>query len=97
MADDIRVTAFLHAKPGQEAAVMQAALACIAPTRAELGNETYVLHQDMEEPALFVFVEHWKSKQALDEHMQTLHFKQLGDACDGKLVEPMVVHILKPL
>ena len=97
MADDIRVTAFLRAKPGQEAAVMQAAAACVAPTRAEPGNEMYVLHQDMEEPALFVFIEHWGSKQALDEHMQSQHFRRMGDACDGKLVEPMAVHVLKPL
>ena len=97
MADDIRVTAFLHAKPGQEAAVMQAAVACVAPTRAEPGNEMYVLHQDLEEPALFVFVEHWACRQALDEHMRTLHFKQMVDACNGKLVKPMVVHVLKPL
>ena len=97
MADDLRVTAFLHAKPGQEEAVKQAALACVPPTRAEPGNEMYVLHQDMAEPALFVFVEHWKSRQALDEHMQTPHFKRLGDACDGKLVEPMVIHVLRPL
>lgn len=97
MADDVRVTAFLHAKPGEEAAVMQAAAACVAPTRAEHGNEMYSLHQDMKDPALFVFVEHWKSRQALNEHMQTPHFKRLGDACDGRLVEPMVVHVLKPL
>ena len=94
MADDVRVAAFIHANPGQEDAVRDAALACVAPTRAEAGNSMYVLHRDTKDAALFVFVEHWVSQQALDQHMQTPHFKALAQALDGKLAEPMIVHVL---
>lgn len=97
MAEDIRVAAFLHAKGGEEAAVQQAALACVAPTRAEADNESYVLHRDAQDPSLFVFVEHWKNKAALDRHMQTPHFKALTQALEGKLAQPMIVHVLQPV
>ena len=94
---DVRVTAFLHAKSGEEQAVQQAAEACVAPTRAEPGNTMYVLHRDKMDPSLFVFVEHWQSQQALDDHMQTPHFKQLKQTLDDILAMPMIVHILSPL
>ena len=97
MAEDIRVAAFLLAKPGQEAEVQRAAVACVSPTRAESGNQAYVLNRDTKDPSLFVFIEHWKSQQALDEHMNTPHFKTLAQAVEGKLAKPMAVHVLSPV
>lgn len=97
MAEDVRVAAFLHAKPGHEDAVRDACLACVAPTRGEAGNDMYVLHRDAQDASLFVFIEHWKSKQALDQHMQTPHFKTLAAALDGKLTQPLIVHVLQPV
>lgn len=96
MPDDVRVAAFLHAKPGAEEAVRQAALACVPPTRAEAGNRLYVLHQDNSDPLLLVYIEHWDSEAALKEHMRTAHFKTLGEALEGKLSSPLEVHVLKP-
>lgn len=97
MPDDVRVVAFLYSKPGEEDSVKQAALACVPPTRSESGNAMYVLHQDTKDPSLFVFIEHWKSQGALDEHMQTPHFKQLVQSLEGKLAKPLAVHVLSPL
>ena len=97
MAEDIRVTAFLHAAKGQEDAVKQAVLACVPPTRAEPGCELYALHTDKQDPSLFVLWEHWKSQQALDDHMQTPHFKTVAKAIDGKLAQPMIIHVLNPI
>jgi quinol monooxygenase YgiN len=97
LAEDIRVAAFLHAAQGQEAAVEHACLACVEPTRQEAGNDLYVLHRDAQDPSLFVFIEHWKSKQALDQHMQTPHFKTLEETLSNKLGQPMIVHVLRPV
>ena len=97
MAEDIRVVALLHAKPGEEEAVKKAALACVEPSRAEETNHLYALNQDSDDPSLFVFIEHWASKAALDAHMQTPHFKTLAAALDGKLAKPLKLHVLKPL
>ena len=97
MADDIRVAAFIHARPGQEDAVRRAALACVPPTRAEPGNTEYVLHSDARDPSLFVFIEGWTSVQALDEHLETAHVKALSAALEGRLVGPVVLHVLTPV
>ncbi len=88
MAEDIRLVAYVHAKPGQEDFLRDAMLAGVAPTRAEPGCLMYVLHRDASNPAMFVFVEHWKSQAALDEHMQTPHFKA---------VAAVVMHVLRPV
>jgi quinol monooxygenase YgiN len=97
MAEDIRVVALLHAKPGEEEAVKAAALACVPPSRAEETNHLYAFHVDSEDPQLFVFVEHWASKAALDAHMQTPHFKTIAAALEGKLSSPLQLHVLHPL
>jgi quinol monooxygenase YgiN len=97
MAEDIRVAAFLHAKPGEEEAVLKAALACVAPTRAEAGNAAYFLNRDSADPSLFVFIEHWHSRAALDEHMQTPHLQALAAALEGKLTKAPAIHILNPV
>jgi quinol monooxygenase YgiN len=69
----------------------------VAPTRAEAGNDMYVLRPDSRDAALFVFVEHWKSQQALDQNKQTPHFRALTQAIEGKLARPMTVHVLQPV
>ena len=97
MSEDVRVVALIEAKQGEESAVQQACEACVGPTRQEAGCDMYVLHRDSQNPSLFVFVEHWKSEEALKQHMQTPHFKALAQALDGKLTQPIRVHVLRPV
>lgn len=97
MNEDVRVVAFMQAKQGQEGSVQQACEACVSPTRQEAGCERYVLHRDSENPSLFAFVEHWKTEDALKQHMRTPHFVALTQALDGKLTRPLEVHVLRPL
>ncbi len=97
MAEDIRVVALLHVEPGEEDAVRQAGLACVAPSRAEDANHLYTFNRDGDDPSLFVFVEHWASRAALDAHMQTPHFKTFAAAVEGKLARPIQLHTLDPL
>ena len=79
---DIRAVALLRAKPGEEAAVQQALLACAGPSRAEEGNRSYVVHTCPEQPGLFTVVEHWANRAVRDRHTQTPHFRALGEAVD---------------
>jgi quinol monooxygenase YgiN len=97
MSEDVRVVALMQAKQGEERAVQRACEACVGPTRQEAGCDVYVLHRDSQNPSLFVFVEHWKSERALEQHMQTPHFEALTQALDGKLTQPMRVHVLRPV
>jgi quinol monooxygenase YgiN len=97
MADEIRVVAILHVTPDEADAVRAAALACVAPSRAEAGCHEYTFNKDGEHASRFVFIERWASRQALEEHMQTPHFKTMAAVFEGKLAQPMEVHILDPL
>jgi quinol monooxygenase YgiN len=63
----------------------------IAPTREEHGCIEYKLHQDNENPALFIFYETWKNLACLESHMNTDHFKNFANAV-GSMVEEIVVH-----
>lgn len=71
----IMVVVLLHAKPGQENAVERAIVACVAPSRAEDGNISYIPSRDQKDPALFIVVEQWANKEARGRHLQSEHFK----------------------
>ncbi len=71
MADtSVVVLARIVAQPGQEAAVRDALLTIVGPTRLEEGNISYDLVQSAENPAEFVTLERWKTADALPSHMQ---------------------------
>lgn len=74
MSQDIRVVAFVKVKPGSTHAMEAAVGACVPASRTEEGCLLYAAHWDQADPTRLVFVEHWKSQAALDEHMSTPHF-----------------------
>ena len=77
----IILTAMVKAKPGEEAAVKEALLSMVEPTRKEPGCLCYNLHQSKSDSTQFMFYEQWASKEALDAHGKTPHMQALG----GKL------------
>jgi quinol monooxygenase YgiN len=62
-------------------------LRLIAPTRNEDGCIEYRLHQDHDDPAVFIFYENWENESSLARHMESEHFKNYVSAVDGMLVE----------
>jgi quinol monooxygenase YgiN len=80
-ADAVILTAMVKAKAGEEAAVKEALLSLVEPTRKEPGCLCYNLHQSKSDPTQFMFYEQWANKDALDAHGKTPHMKALG----GKL------------
>jgi len=95
MAEDIRVAAFIPAKPGEEHAVAHALSACVTETRKEPGCHEYILHTDVKDPTIFWMIEHWASQSALDTHMQAAAFQTLVKALDGKLRGAPQINVLK--
>ena len=77
--------------------MLAAAQACIGPTRAEAGNDSYVLTRDGKDSSMFVFVEHWKSQAAVDEHMQSSHLQAFAAALAGKLRGAPDIRVLVPV
>jgi quinol monooxygenase YgiN len=71
-------------------------LKIIEPTRNEQGCIDYYLHQDNENPALFMFYENWSSEEELNKHMQTAHFQALVAAV-GSITEEITLNKLTRL
>ena len=65
-------------------------LKLVAPTRKENGCVEYRLHQDQEDPAVFVFYENWENAACLEQHMNSPHFKHYIAAVDGLIAEKAV-------
>lgn len=56
----------------------------VEETRKEEGCIAYDLYQDEQDAGALTFIEEWKSRQALEEHMKSEHFTRLVPAA-GKL------------
>ncbi|KAA9001192.1 antibiotic biosynthesis monooxygenase [Affinibrenneria salicis] len=93
---EVRVVATLKAKAEYLQEVTQAVTQAVAPARQEEGNIQYDLHEDINEPGVFLFFERWKSNEALEEHNKTAHFTALIAALENK-VEFTTIRLLKSL
>ena len=87
----LTVVATVVAKTDSVEAVKTELLRLIAPTRKEDGCIGYHLHQDNEDPAVFVFYETWESLACLENHMNSDHFKSYVNAV-GCMIKEKVVH-----
>ena len=66
-------------------------LKLIEPTRNEKGCLQYDLHQDNEDPAVFIFYENWESRELWQEHMKNSHLAEYLKVTD-KSVESFIVN-----
>lgn len=87
----ITVVAKITAKSDSIEAVKVELLKMIGPTRKEEGCIEYRLHQDNDNPAIFIFYENWKNRDSFEQHMNTQHFKEYVAAV-GDLISEKVVH-----
>lgn len=97
MSAFINIVAIFHAKPGQEQALAAVLGACVAPSRAEAGCVSYVLHSDRLDPARFVFIERWADQQAFDLHQKTPHFLALAAGVTDLVSGPADVMVIDAL
>ncbi|MGD1919896.1 MAG: putative quinol monooxygenase [Pleurocapsa sp.] len=58
-------------------------LKLIAPTLKEAGNIQYDLHQDNDNPAIFLFYENWEKRELWQQHMNSSHMADYMKATDG--------------
>ncbi len=71
-------------------AVKAELLKLVLPTRQENGCIEYTLHQDNQNPALFIFYETWESAAAIEKHINSDHYKAYAKALDGMLEDKVV-------
>ena len=86
----VTVVAKVVAKKGSVERVRSELLRLIAPTRNEDGCIEYRLHQDHDDPAVFIFYEIWESESSLARHMESDHFNNYVSAISGMLEEKIV-------
>lgn len=65
-------------------------------TRKEDGCIEYVLFQDEKDPRHFSYIETWDSREQLEKHFNSEHFKRLVPQL-GELSEPGPVNIYNKL
>lgn len=87
----LTIVALIQAHPEQIALVKAELEKLIAPTRNEPGCIDYDLHQDNDDPALFLFYENWQSRDLWQAHMSAPHIAAFGQATDGA-VASVTVH-----
>ena len=92
----LTVNATIQARAGSEAAVRASLLQLLAPTRAEEGCVAYDLHQDLEDPARFIFHETWESAEHLERHLASAHITANRERI-GELIESLDVRKLEKL
>ncbi len=93
----ITVVAKVKAKPGKEAALARALRALIAPTHREEGCLRYALNRSLDDPATFVMIEKWTSREALDSHLATPHLKAYFEKAPALSESWPIVDVFEPL
>lgn len=83
----LTIVARILAKENQRELVKSELLKLIPITRAEAGCINYDLHQDNENPNLFLFFENWESRELWQQHMNNSHLTAYIKATDGAVVE----------
>ncbi|WDF46581.1 putative quinol monooxygenase [Chryseobacterium sp. KACC 21268] len=64
-------------------------------TRQEEACEKYELQQGLEDEAVFIFHEIWKSKEGLDAHNQQSYIKEFVEKAPELLEEPAEIYLAK--
>jgi quinol monooxygenase YgiN len=94
---NLQVVAVLTAKPNAVKPVREALLALVEPARSEPGCNSYQLFTSAVDPATFITVETWSSREELNAHYQSPQVRQALDAASTDLLEPPAIHPLVPV
>jgi quinol monooxygenase YgiN len=84
-------------RPGHESTVREMLTAMLTPTRAEPGCLEYILHESLDDPAVFAFYETWRANKDWDVHMLQPHLRHLTENLPQHLTRPIGVRHLHRL
>lgn len=83
MAKPLTIVARIEAKPDKIDLVKSELIKLIEPTLKEQGCLQYDLHQDNDNPAVFLFFENWESRELWQVHMNNDNLKAYMQATEG--------------
>jgi quinol monooxygenase YgiN len=81
----LTVVALIRAKSQYTEDIYEGLRGLIEPTLPEEGCINYDLHQDRDDPALFVFHENWETEWHLEQHLESDHIKAFLASAEGKI------------
>ncbi len=87
MATPLTIVARIEAKPDSIDLVKSELIKLIEPTLKEQGCLQYDLHQDNDNPAVFLFFENWESRELWQVHMNNDNLKAYQAATDGAVAD----------
>ena len=82
--ETLTIVATVTVKPEYREDVLKAIKTVVDATRKESGNIFYDVFEDIKNPLKFVFIEIWKSQEAIDSHNNSPHFNDFVKAVEGK-------------
>ncbi len=85
MSEKLVIVARIEANAGQENIVRTALSKLIEPTLKEAGCIQYDLHQDNDNPALFMFYEIWENRELWQDHLKSHHILANKTATEGAI------------
>ena len=83
----LTIVAKILAKEEKREQVKTELLKLIPVTLKEEGCINYDLHQDNEDPNLFLFYENWTNRELWQKHMANSHLKTYMKATEGAVAE----------
>lgn len=90
----LTVIATLRARPGKEAELKDYLTTLVGYTRTEMGCVAYDLNQQQDDPGLFVIVEYWTGRSALDQHMSMPYMQEFAASVGDLLAGPPQLQLL---
>lgn len=93
----LTIIAHIKSKPGMEQRMQQDLLGLLAPTRSEPGCITFDLLSDINDPTVFMLYENWENQAAIDAHFEQPYVKQVLQAYEVTLAEPITVNFLSKI
>jgi quinol monooxygenase YgiN len=94
--ETLRLIVRIEAKEGKLDELKGLMRRMLRPTRAERGCRYFELFESNNGGLLFLH-ELWNSKDDLDAHKETSHFKELIPAATALMKQPMEVNVLREL
>lgn len=93
---EITIVATLTIKSDFQAPLMEQLKKLVDSSRAEEGCLQYDLHQDSQNPLVYIFIERWASQPILDVHNQSEHFVSFGQFAKGK-IESLSINVMNKI
>ncbi|MEJ2177404.1 MAG: putative quinol monooxygenase [Gammaproteobacteria bacterium] len=85
MSNPLTIVARIEVNTDKIELVKAELIKLVEPTLQEAGCIQYDLHQDNENPAVFLFYENWESRELWQAHMKNSHLADYVKATEGSV------------